>query len=374
MAALVAAVKAKGWKGLGGWVCAQQSAIYSKSSDEDYWTERLHWARDSGFAYWKVDWGLKSEDAGWRIWLTALARKEAPHLTIEHAIAIAALPFSDVFRSYDVEVITSAPETINRIADLLNHTAEPGARGLINCEDEPYTGAALGCALGIMRHPFAGALPNGRQDFPFPPVGRNIKRRIDEVNRAVRWHRIAPPFSVGLNALHIDTNRLHDFWLLGVDETWTSRKPGDRVEVSAPARITRGLPLPEVHMPAGGPAPFVLASRNPNGAITVATIGRTLGRRYINPRAEVVLDAGNLARPVGIFGIYASLTLVGVDSLASRQIWAQDLNGEHPVDITGKVLIEGKRLLIPGNVIDQIGLQDATAADLSEPGMVLVIR
>jgi hypothetical protein len=99
-----------------------------------------------------------------------------------------------------------------------------------------------------------------------------------------------------------------------------------------------------------------------------------LGRKYINPRAEVVLDAGNLSRPVGIFGIYASLTLVGDDSLASRQIWAQDLNGEHPVDITGKVVIEGKRLLIPGNVIDQIGLQDATAADLSEPGMVLVIR
>lgn len=374
MTKLVSAVKARGWKGLGGWVCAQESPIYPKISDSEYWKERLHWARDSGFAYWKVDWGKRSEDAQWRTWLSALGRTEAPNLTIEHAIAVAALPFSDVFRSYDVEVVTSAPETINRVAILLNHTAQSGARGLVNCEDEPYIGAALGCALGIMRHPFAGPLPSGRQDFPFPPVGRNLTRRIDEVNRAVRWHRIAPPFAVGSNVLRVDADRLLDHWVFGVDETWTSRKPGDRAEVSAPARVTRGMSLPDVHVAAGEPAPFVLACRHPNGAIAIATIGRTLGRIYINPRAEVVLEAGDLSRPIGVFGVFASLTLKGDNRLSGRQVWAQDLNGETPVNITREVRIDGRRIVIPGEVIDRIGLQEATPGDLSEPGMVIVIR
>ena len=78
------------------------------------------------------------------------------------------------------------------------------AKGIINCEDEPYIAVGLGCAIGVMRHPFAGTLPDGAQDFVFPPVGRDIKRRLDEVVRGVRWHRIAEPFAVGYGTFAID--------------------------------------------------------------------------------------------------------------------------------------------------------------------------
>ncbi len=52
-----------GWKGLGGWVCAQEADLPGGDiSDEEYWIKRLKEAADSGFSYWKVDWGKKKND------------------------------------------------------------------------------------------------------------------------------------------------------------------------------------------------------------------------------------------------------------------------------------------------------------------------
>ncbi|MCS2812039.1 hypothetical protein NXY17_21495 (plasmid) [Bacteroides fragilis] len=59
-------------------------------------------------------------------------------------------------RTYDVENITAQPITIRRICDLLPYKTVEGAKGIINCEDEPYIAVGLGCAIGVMRHPFAG--------------------------------------------------------------------------------------------------------------------------------------------------------------------------------------------------------------------------
>ena len=143
------------------------------------------------------------------------------------------VPFSDAFRTYDVEVITSIPVTLSRICQGLPQVAEPKAKAIINCEDEPVIGAALGCAIGIMRHPYAGNLPNGQQDFAFPPLTRDVKRSLDEVNRGVLWHRVAPPFRVD-GQVKIDAAKLTDTWYFQEREGWAT-KAGKWSTNSAPA-------------------------------------------------------------------------------------------------------------------------------------------
>lgn len=44
------------------------------------------------------------------------------------------------------------------------------------------------------------------------------------------------------------------------------------------------------------------------------------------------------------------------------------------MEITSEVRIEGNRLVVPGDVIDRVGLMCASEGDLSAPGMVLKVR
>ena len=60
-------VKSLGWKGLGGWICAQEALTESdKSNPDEYWKTRLTENEKAGFCYWKVDYGRKENDAAWR--------------------------------------------------------------------------------------------------------------------------------------------------------------------------------------------------------------------------------------------------------------------------------------------------------------------
>jgi hypothetical protein len=363
-------VKAAGWKGLGGWVCAQEAPKFAGTNEVDYWTERLQWMREAGFAYWKVDWGKESKNPAWRKMLTELGQKEDPDLIIEQAMTPEALDFAAVYRTYDVENVIAAPVTIDRVANLLQRKSNSSPT-LINCEDEPYIAAGLGCVMGIMRHPFAGVLPDGKPDEPFPSTGRDLKRRLDEVVRAVRWHRIAAPLPVGFTSAKIDTNRLKDSWMLEQHETWTPHRAGDWREASAPARIARGLELPEVKVGEAELAPFALASRSANGAIAIATIGRTVGRQYENPKASITLQVGHAPGPFGIFGYYGNLILQFDHPLGKARVLAQDLAADQAMDVTENVTIKGSTLFIPGELISKIGLSAASPNDLSEPGLVL---
>ena len=326
--------------------------------------------RDADFTYWKVDWGRHDHDAEWRRKLTDLGHKIAPHTVIEHALAERSIEFADVYRTYDIENVISAPVTIDRIAKLLQQTPKDSPT-LINCEDEPYIAAGTGSAIGVMRHPFAGALPDGSQDFVFPPTSRDLKQRLDEVTRAVRWHRIAAPIPLSAPGAKIDSKRLGDHWILEKDETYTPHKIGDRRDASAPARISRGLDLPEVEMPNGDEPPFVLASKSAKGAVAITSIGRTTGRKYVTPNARVTLDVGDAPGPFGIFGVYDSLTL-RFDH-PPTQVLAQDLAGDESRDITNDVSIKGNELHIPGELLAKIGLSAATKGDVSEPGLLLAV-
>lgn len=368
---LVQKFKAMGWKGAGGWICAQKADNLSHVDEEAYWTERLKAAHDAGFSYWKVDWGHQATNDEWRKMLTRLGKEHAPDLWIENAMKNEYVEFSDVFRTYDVENIIAQPVTIQRVSNLLPFKAQEGAKGIINCEDEPYIAVGLGCAIGIMRHPFAGNLPDGSQDVAFPPVGHNYKQCMDEIVRGVRWHRIAGPFGVG-GDFAIDTVKLADSWVLKEKETWrTDRKPGTVMRASAPARVSRGMPLPEVADTASN-RPFILASTYPNGAVVLSAIGRAIGREYVTKEVPVAIEGKDWKAPLGLFGRFQEVTVIYSSVLSEKvKVLAQDLAGDTPVDVTSEVKIEGNRLIIPGKVIHRVGLMNATEGDLSEPGMVL---
>lgn len=369
---LVDSIESLGWKGVGGWICAQESHIDKLSvSPNEYWTKKLNEANFAGFDYWKVDWGKNDHKKEWRKMLTELGHKYAPNLLIEHAMDNSFIEFSDVYRTYDVESIMSLPVTINRIANLLNYKTNGLARGIINCEDEPYIAVGLGCAIGIMRYPFEGELPNGSQDNVFPPVGRNLKNRQDEIVRAVRWHRIAEPFGVNNDAI-VDKKEFCDNWILKERETWVNRSVGDTIEINAPSRISRNMPLPEINNKSDM-SPYVLASKYPNGAVAIVTLDRTMSRKCFLKKEIVSISVKNSNNPIGIFGYYQKLIINiedGID-VNNIRILAQDLAGDTAFDITELLEISQNTICVPGNVIETIGLMDKSKDDESAPGLVI---
>lgn len=370
MAALTRAVKKQGWRGLGGWVCAQECPLLPARPMEAYWEDRLRELSSGGMSYLKVDWGKHDRDVSWR---ELLAKVKPAKMTVEAAMTPEALRFADTYRTYDVETIISAPETLDRLAKLFGAPEAKGSPTILNCEDEVYIGAALGCAYGIMRHPFAGTLPDGRQDFVFPPTCRDLKHRLDEVTRAVRWHRIAPPFPADATTFVRSLETLTDKWTMGENESYVSHPLGSTVSASAPAVLARGLPLPQVKCEEAEP-PFVAAARYPNGCVSVAAIGRGLGRIYRTPLADVRLEGAQLKRPVGVFGHFRNLALSFPSGSRPKSVWAQDLASDRSVDITGRVKVDGNVVVVPGEVIEQVGLSAAHRDDVSDPGLVILVK
>lgn len=369
-------VRKKGWRAVGGWVCAQESPLFAKGKKE-YWTERLLWCRDAGVPYWKVDWGKNCRVPEFREWLTALAHEIAPEVMIESALVPSVIPHCDVFRTYDVPAILSIPCTMAKLEEVLHYRAD-GFSSIINCEDEAYIGAALGCSLGIMRHPYAGVLPDGRADMSFPAVHRNLKTRIDEVTRAVRWHRITPAFSVDGKNTHFSKQYLTDSWKTGnfeeEFEAWWPKALGlgdgipESFEKSAPSAISRNMPLPEI---SGDILPFTVCAKNPGGAVSIATLGRTIERRFFIPECDIKID-GCGSGVFGIFGRYKSLTILG--DVRGKQILAQDLKADYSFDITEDIEIRDESFTVPGEVIETVGNSARTEGDHSDAGMLLMIR
>ena len=398
---LVDAFKSLGWKGLGGWVCAQEAPLtpistlshsaqcsantteplLSPITLEDYWKAKLSDMQASGFSYWKVDWGKQGTNFAFRKMLTELARQYAPELILEHAIVKDIIPHSDVFRTYDVPAIMSIPMTMQKIAEFSDVPAPAeGNFGFINCEDEAYIAAAGGFTMGIMRHPYSGSFADGKPDMSFPALHRNLKTKMYEVIRAVRWHRIAPAFSFYGEELQVTAHTLHDTWYFEhVDEeieSWWLNNPliGDFIEdyvltKEAPAAIARGTALPDIQADENGYMPYCVASRNPNGAFCVATLGRTIYREYFIPKCDVAVDVKD-STVIGVFGEYKSLILK-VSSAPIAQVFMQDLAADYAFDVTDLVTITDNQIVIPGELISHIGTCAQPEEDTSEPGVVI---
>lgn len=384
MANLNQAIQKRGWRGVGGWICAQQAPLFAGEDPGKYWEDRLTWSENAGWLYWKIDWGTDMNNYAFRRMLVEMRYRFAPNVLIEQAMIPSLIPYSDAFRTYDVLAIMSIPCTLEKLAMCLNYQAAPGYLGLINCEDEVYIAAALGCAIGTSRHNIGTLLPNGQPDPSFPDLHRRLKTKIDEVTRALRWHRIAPAFSVNGQDTQIDTQLLQDSWqvndYLAEVEAWWKYRNGDLIERAAPARIARSLPLPSVTPDQEGQIPYVVCAKHPNGAVSIATLGRTNKRQFKTPLCAITLDA-RLDDPslvpysgtFGIFGEYETLTILTNLATPEKRVYAQDLLSDTALDITDALLLKEGSLQLPGKLIHQIGTLCAHPEDTSEPGLMLKI-
>lgn len=372
-------VKSKGWKGLGLWVAANEDPDTGMTADE-FWSDRLTTFGKAGVGYLKVDWGKQEHNAEYRKNMTAIGKKCAPELWIEHAPCIGPTPtenlrpyvtFSDVYRTYDVDDVISVPLTIDRVARMLSLKAEEGVKGLVNCEDEVYIAAGLGCTMGIMRHPFLNVSGNDLNTVSKIKY-RDIFIRLDEVVRAVRWSRIAEPFGVNSD-VRIDSNRFTDRWIYGKGESWVRHEPGDTVKASAPARVSRNMPVAETD-DLSDECPYLLCSRYPGGATAVSALPRRIGRERIAKAVNVTIDIDDIYKPVGVFGVFGSLTL-RTDGIKGKifRVFAQDLAGDKAVDISSSVTVSDNGIVIPGEVLNRIGTMAATPGDISSPGTVIRI-
>lgn len=379
-------LKALGWRGLAIWVASQcvgdgQGGQKASAQEcEVYWRQRMKWSAEAGVEYWKVDWGMRQHDLEFRRMLTRLAHEEFPCLRIEHAWcmppvnhipgdghfrndplyfvpSLQVLNFSDVFRSYDVIAEIGLSSTLDRIAAWVTaFQLEGSAEGLINCEDEPYLGAAMGFTLGIMRVPIRG--PYTSWTWP----------RIDEVRRALRWQRIAPAFGLSANSFFVSSQQLCDSYRVSSD-FYYDVIAGKEIQQCAPAVLSRGMPLPKVHLL--GEQPYVVAARNTNGTTAVAALPRCCQSQRITPLADVEIELADLSQPVAIFGKFRSLTFRLPSSVKIQRIWAQDLLANQAVEITAQVRGGEGALILDGTLIDEIGRQAASLADPSDPGLVL---
>lgn len=302
-------IKNAGWRGLGIWVCAQKaSKDYNTPFDEDpnlyyYWRDRVLMSKKAGVTYWKVDWGYHCQNENFRKMLTDLGKELFPELIIEHASchspingdfengkfrfsdnerskdrfkAIAAI--SEVFRSYDVTDQLSVTTTLDRVCYLLSHNT-----GIINCEDELYIGAVLGCSIGVMRSEY-------------------VNPKLDEITAAIRWQLLAPAFKGG--ELTTSDEIKYDKYSYKENDTWFSPVLGKTVTQGAPKIVARNLPLPNVVDDEN--CPYILASKNPNGTIGIGAINSSSknGKSETPPTVEL-----NLENPeyIGVFGWFKKI-------------------------------------------------------------------
>lgn len=377
MKALNDAFKAKGWRGVGGWVCAQRATGYEDVDEERFYIERFKWSDYADWKYWKIDWGQRAWEPDYRRMLAKMRKELAPNLVAEQACTREIIPECDTFRTYDVPALMSIPMTMEKLSGSLRYDAMEGFDAIVNCEDEVYTAAALGCAMGVMRHPMVGNLPDGRPDPSFPALHRNLKTKMDEVIRAVRWHRIAPAFSVNGSETIIDEAIFTDSWTVVNQpeeiEAWWGIKDGDVIYKGGPERISRSMPLAEVVPDANGLKPYVVSAKNPCGAVSVATLGRTIDREWILPECDITIDGGD-ATVFGVFGVYKTLKINSKLDFSGCKILMQDLKGDFAYDVTEDVTIADGILEIPGNLIFEIGTSENCENDTSEPGVIIKIE
>lgn len=328
---MVERVKASGWKGLGIWLPMQAygEELYEKSvrEAESYWREMLLRSKYAGVSYWKVDWGKCAYNTVDRGELSKIAKEVYPELIIEHGIccdsvndkkgdsgryvndesykrAMAYIKYPDVLRTYDVSQL-AVSTTMDRVACIL-----PESEVLINCESLGAMAAGLGFSMGIM--------------FPAEPE-----------LAAVRWHRIAPAFIGGTT--HISDKILFDSFYFTEGSHWDPYMIGKTFHQGAPAVISRNTELPKVEC--NGEPHFVVASLNPTGAYSVATLNRQLmGATSNAPSITCFVDSA--PENIGFFGEMGQIDFRL--SKTPKKVMLESLITRKTVDITAESAGENK--------------------------------
>ncbi len=385
-------IKALGWRGLGLWVRGTPTKEEARKFVE--------WSKYAGIEYWKIDGGDTRD-----YWSFKAKQEIYPQLVLEYVtgagplntrwdkpglpeypsvyepgtnrarFALDVIRQSDVFRTYDAAPLLVTPVSMQRVHDILVQTAGKGEYiAHLNIQDDTQVAAALGCVVAVKRHPMNGSRMYKGEDLHFQIRGnRRVENRLNEMDRFVRWQRIAPPMVAGHGTYHHSEEFLVNKIVFRPGDTWFRASIGKMVHASAPAVMSRNIELPVVK--AEGDKPHVMASRFPNGAVCVATEGRTRpDESWYHPRADVTLKVDDGVEPIGVFGHFKSLTLTLDKPVpAGVIVWAQDLKADRAIDITGKVTIGGHTVTLPGQLIDEVGTAKNDPGDISTPGLVLKI-
>ena len=373
--------KSFGWKGLGIWVAAQKCGkSYNKpftEADEESWRERILWCKQAGVTYWKVDWGTSEHDVAFRRFLTEAAAELYPELTIEHAVCCPpvngntealqrgavgrfqddtkisglskqAVAYSEVFRSYDVTPQFSAASTLDRAAYLL-----PFAKGYLNVEDELYLAAALGCQMGVMRSVYGKGLDEW-----------DDSDRLQEIDAALAWQKIAPPFVGG----EVETSEeiLADEWTFRENEFWYQPINGRTIRQGAPAIVSRNAPLAEVKAGATGEKPFVACALN-QGAYSVAVLPRTLNGKRAYVGGKVVCSLPEMPEKIALFGSAEGFEIRWEQGKAAS-VTALSLLGGNELEMP--LFEAGNRIYIDAEQMKKIWKAD----DKSAPAVLFTIR
>jgi transcriptional regulator with XRE-family HTH domain len=368
-------IKELGYAGLGLWV----SPNYGKTDENGavdyddirrYWEDRAEMSCQADIKYWKVDWGIFMRDLKYREIMTESCHKKAPGLFVEHAYPCGvyanynnperpmdkALPayfeYSDVFRTYDVHPPFEYTETLKRVDLLLNNKLhfKHNCKGYINVEWLSFIAAGLGLNLGIMH-------------------------QNKEVEAALRWQRIAPPFG----AAEAEYTRTEQEL---TDTHYFDHQPKDWIrfsnryhKVSAPAIMARNTALPKVGK-IGEHQPFVIASKSPKtGALAVAALPRTVDPDvHIKPLADVTVYPDSLNTLVGAFGVFGSLTLEYPENIPENVVvWAQAMLSDEAIDITERVTVDSNRLTIDGKDLRWFSKVNHDETETYEPSLIITI-
>lgn len=395
------AFQERGWKGAALWVAAHgagedpEKGLMSRKDAERYWGERMRWCSEAGIEYWKIDWGFHQFEPAWKEMITSLRDRLAPSLHIEHSFPAAsplnhvtmqagiqvsdgrfagwedyparwgeALRCSEIFRTYDVLQKFAPVSTLDRIVTLMLENAQ--ADTILNCEDEPYLGAVLGCSLGIMRSGLCEEIPG----FCFDP--RKTGRRLDEVTRTVNWQKLAPPFPIRQGRVKTGAELIRETGQLREGEFWEEEYLNRDIFQQCHGVVARNRELPEI-LYKEEERPVVAVAEHPNGAVSALTLARYDGDGvWRTPGAEIVLGGIRKGVPAGIFGFWSRVTLRAAEGEECEKVLAADLKDLIRKDITDACRIQGNRIEIEGDVLEKIA--ENRQGDLSEPGIVLYLE
>jgi hypothetical protein len=139
--------------------------------------------------------------------------------------------------------------------------------------------------------------------------------------------------------------------------------------VTAPAAVSRNMPLPKVE--AAGEKPYVVCSAHPDsGALCVAVTPRTFGGQIdVTPPAVIQLKGSRASVPIGLFGSFASISIDFDEPVEGCRVVAQSLLSDMAQAVTDFVSLSGCRLSVPGDLMFRLG--GAGDSTRSIPAIVL---
>lgn len=379
---LVDKIMSYGWKGVGIWVCAQgyqKAYTYSVKRLKAYFKKRLEWSKYARIAYWKVDWGVYGNDFSFRKMLTNLAKEIYPELIIENTLCMPPVngmnqeeeenrkyqfpwnqqtkkymdkvcQLSEVFRSYDVTEELSSTTTLARLCYLLKQK-----HSIINCEDEVYMGAILGCSLGIER--------NIQCTLSKITPQSSFHYRYNEAIAAMRYRTLSQPF-VGTK-LHLSKEIFTDEVLFG--PYWSENVSNQLVKQKCPARVARNTSLPKVHPIQK--VPYVVCCKDLNHHYALGTFKRLNHEKDEIYAVDVCVQMDELVSHIAIFSNHIRHLKVQFENdFKIQRINLIDMIHLTQKDITSQIQMKNHCLWIPYAMLTKefVCNDDSTKAYLLE--------